>query len=644
MIQALAKRFAFPLNDILEERADFQLGHPPIFPPVIFTGRQEETRESWEKGLTLRSAYTVSDNGICVFRTLSNPSDSPSPAIDVIKPLRLVFRHPPADWRHIFAHGGTTESAYPPKAFTTMESIYNDSTFSIWSHPGGRSSNSFLPLLISMKNGEANSPGLFCGMEWSGEWYIRWEAGDPGTSVLNLGIPVDQLVIDPGETLELPAVHIGFFSDPGGPDGATNALRRYLYQAVCPLYEGESPLPRVSYDHWFGLGNRISFDSLRAQADRAADMGIEVFVVDAGWFPSGFENGVGNWNRVDEEKFPEGLEPLADYVRGLGMDFGLWFEPERAMEGSQALIDHPDWFFPVGQKKGRQAFHLDLTIREAQDYLIELVGGWIKRLDLRWSRWDYNIDPRAFWDKRDPTGKAQLCYYQGLYRVWDVLMREHPRWMLEQCSSGGRRIDLGTMRRAHVYWISDHTRNPWMCRYMQARANRFLPGHLLGSSVAVEQSGDRATIDDASILSRMLGKLAFDGDVAGLTEQETSLAKSWIEEFRSLRPLFVQDFYQLFPLPTCADDWDAVQFVSYKGDKSVVFLFAGSSGGRRTFLLCGLRSDAAYGIENRLSGGRTGASGQQLMTEGVTVEMNAGEAGLWKIEIVIDEPAQSVED
>jgi alpha-galactosidase len=171
------------------------------------------------------------------------------------------------------------------------------------------------------------------------------------------------------------------------------------------------------------------------------------------------------------------------------MDFGLWFEPERATEGTHFHREHPEWFAPCNTWGQEGYYHLNLAIREAQDYVIELVGGWIKRLDLRWSLWDYNFQPELFWNAVDPTLKVQFGYMEGLYRVLDTLMNEHPNWMLEQCAGGGKRTDIGIIKRAHTIWFSDQTFDQSMCRYMQARANRFLPGHLLNSSVAVQLAG-----------------------------------------------------------------------------------------------------------------------------------------------------------
>ena len=403
-------------------------------------------------------------------------------------------------------------------------------------------------------------------MEWSAGWYIRFRPAADEKSGLSAGVKVNGMRLEPGEVLALPDVHLGFFT--GNFHSGTNALRRYLYESVYPRYLGEPVVPQVSYDHAFGLMKQLGEETMIAQATRAATLGVEVFVVDANWFAGDFPFGVGNWDRADPHRFPNGLEPLAEYVRELGMDFGLWFEPERATEGTYFHRQHPEWFVPCKVWDMDSYYHLNLAIREAQDYVIELVGGWIRRLDLRWSRWDYNIQPELFWENADPTLKVQFGYMEGLYRVLDTLMKEHPGWMVEQCAGGGKRIDISTMKRAHTYWFSDQTFDQSMCRYMQARANRFLPGHLLNSSVAVQLAGGDAGYDPmtqrgadwgpytvTSILSRMLGKLSFDGDIASWSREFTERASRLVTEFKAARQLMVQDFYQLLPMPKTAHDW-----------------------------------------------------------------------------------------
>jgi alpha-galactosidase len=401
---------------------------------------------------------------------------------------------------------------------------------------------------------------------------------------------------------------------------------------------GTAALPRLSYDHWFGIENRNTIDFMKTQVDRAAEMGIEVFVHDAAWFEGGFPHGVGNWDCVDQEKFPNGLEELAEYVRSKGMDFGLWFEIERAAPETSAVRNHPELFVeapqwgqqPFGGCTGRQ-FHLNLALPEAQDWAIATVGGWIERLDLRWSRWDYNIEPNPFWRAVDPTGSIQFAYMKGLYRVLDTLMARYPQWMVETCASGGRRFDLGTIRRAHTCWFSDHTTYPAVCRHMQARANRFLPGHLLNSSVAIGSGHGLSEIDDTAILSRMLGKLAFDGDIASLSPEMAERASHWAGVFKAIRHLLVQDFHQLTPAPTTGDDWDVMSFNTYDGSEAALFAFSGRKAGEMIIPLRGLQAEAVYRITCQNDGTVAEQSGAQLMKQGLAVTLEKNSAKLWRL-------------
>jgi len=563
---------------------------------------------------------------------LENIGAKLSPFLNVIEPLHLVFRQPSETWRHIFANGGTAEGYYPPMAYRRHEWCYSKQNLVLESHPNGRSSNLHLPFLISLMTTTEDSEGIFCGMEWSAGWYIRFERLSGSKSSLATGIKIKNLRLEPGESLNLPEVHLGFFK--GGPTAGTNALRRYLYEKVCARYHDKFVIPRVSYAHWYGIDNSLNFNLMKVEAQRAAEMGVEVFTVDASWYPGDFPNGVGNWGKADPQKFPDGLKPLANYVQKLGMDFGLWFEPERAVEGTTFVRQHPEWFVPIPSGHKKQNYHLNLAIREAQDYLIEMLGEWIKRLNLHWSRWDYNIEPKEFWEAVDPTGKIQFRYLEGLYRVLDILMKRYPEWMIEGCSSGGRRIDIGTMKRAHTFWLSDQSVNSFACRYMQARANCFLPGHLLNSSVAVNLGQGDSDFNDTSVLSRMLGKLSFDGDIASWSPELTQRMSFWVAEFKAIRYLLVQNFYQLLPIPTTIEDWDAVEFVSYSGNEAVLFVFARENGGRKVIRLQGLRHNREYFVKHQPDGHLCPFSGSEMLIKGFSVKLGPNEGVLWRITLI----------
>lgn len=607
-------------------RAATSAGDIVFCPTGVSDGVEQFTDDA--TGLAVSCDIECLDETLVLRSTICNSSDEPV-TLDVLAPLHVVFDQEPREWSHYHAQGGITDYQIPTKAYAVRKTFELTPELRLESHILGRSSNKDLPLLISVA--DSLNAGFFCGLEWSATWSITVTARND-TLVLSAAPRTHALVLAPGESLQLPPAHLGFFA--GDFDDGTNALRRHIYKHVCPRYQSKPTLPQVSYDHWFGLQNLNSIDLMKEQAVRAAELGCELFVHDAAWFAGGFPNGVGNWDVVDHEKFPDGLEPLADYVRSLGMAFGLWFEIERAAPGTSAVEKHPEFFFETHQFTDwgpweRQQYHLDLSRTDAQDWVIETIGGWIRRLDLRWSRWDYNIEPMPFWDIVDRSGKIQYAYMQGLYRCLDVLMKEHPSWMVEQCASGGRRVDLGTIRRGHTFWFSDHTDTASCCRHMQARANRFLPGHLLNSSVMVPHGHGDTGYDDTAFLSRMLGKLAFDGDIASWSPVVTGRARHWSEAFKTIRHLLVEDFYQLTPDPRGANDLDVLQFVDSTGAEAAVFAFAGSQPCAESVSMRGLQADANYRMVRLNDDAAENTVGEQLMGAGLAMELGADDAMLW---------------
>lgn len=499
------------------------------------------------------------------------------------------------------------------------------------SHPAGRSSNLFLPLQISVL--PIANAGIFYGLEWSAHWYIHTARSSDQTLEIVAGVKINNLSLAPGETIELPASHLGFFE--GDLTQGTNALRQHLRQNVLPEYDGKPCVPRVTYDHWFGVENDFDADFLKKQADTAAALGVEVFAHDAAWFQGGFPEGVGNWRRVDLQKHPQGLEPLAEYVRSKGMDFGLWFEIERATPGSDAVREHPEMFMhgypPIHGGAGGEQYHLNLARKDAQDWVIDTLDHWIRKLDLRWSRWDYNIEPGIFWNEIDPTGKIQFHYMQGLYRVLDTLMQRHPKWMIEMCASGGRRIDLGILRRSHTLWFSDQTKLPSLCRLMQAHANLMMPGRLLNSSVAIPKGTGTVELTDTIILSRMLGKLAFDGDIARISDSSLERAKHWVNVFKKFRHLMDEDYYLLRPMVSHPDMLLAAAFVSPEMSDAVVIAFAGQHGEKSALHLPFVREEKQYELIDYATGTKLRVSGHQLKSQGIELSMSAGQATLWSL-------------
>jgi alpha-galactosidase len=552
------------------------------------------------------------DGSVCILRCkVANRGAEPR-LLDRMQ-VRLDFAASNRRWHLTSAGGGFPGCSYPTSAYETREHFMPcDGIVELSSAPGGRSSDKDMPLAIAHLGSGEDAVGFWYGLEWSGQWYMTLNTEGGKGVYAEAGVPISKLRLEPGEELEFPAFHCGVFR--GDATVGTNALRQYIYQKLQPDYMGERPYPRVSYDHWFGLYDDVNEAVLKPQVDRAAQIGVEYWTLDAGWF-GGFYSQTGNWDTTDAGKFPQGLEGLSDYVRAQGMKMGLWFECERAFPGSWAAREYRELFFEPLHEGG--ALHLNLARRDAQDWFIEVVSGWISRLGLKWSRFDYNIDPAPYWQAADPTGKIQFAYVQGLYRVLDELRARHPDWMLENCASGGRRTDLGTLARSHTNWFSDYVDDANVVRWMQLRSQRFMPGNCSNASVNVRRgAGDPASIDH-ELLARATNKLGFDGDIACLSEAAAERCRFWVAKYKAYRHLLVQDFHQLTPAPRTPDDWDVALWSAYDGSEGLVaaYRYEGAETWRGGWRLGAPQAD--YEVVNLDTGRTITASGVELIERGV---------------------------
>lgn len=534
--------------------------------------------------------------------------------------------------------GGANVKNYPPDLFQVHD-VLCDGVSEIWKEHGwgGRSSDDTLPLMaFSMGEG-----ALITGLEWSGLWFGSLKGkscGGEASVDLFVRIPIKGLEIQAGETFELPAAHL-IFSDEGLA-GAGNACRRYLAEQVIPPLDGttngNSP---VVYNHWFGLGPNINEAVLMKQADRAADLGVDYFILDAGWYGGcngdDFESGVGNWEKIDEKKFPRGLQPLARHVQAVGLKFGIWFEPERAHVQSEFYRAHPDWFFTLGDETENSHVHLNLAIPEAQQEIVRLMSARIDELDVKWIKWDYNINPKAYWERKDPSGRLMFDAMNGLYAVQDELLRRHPNVVFECCASGGRRIDLGQLRRTHTSLLSDSCTSSLVCRFMQQGATVFLPASYLGAGIGFggiefDENITEGVLDDWQLLSRMLGVPILFGDIAALSDEKCAVIQRNIESFRSWRHLLKQDVFELLPQPHHSTDLAAIEFINPSKEEAIIFIFSGPQKAQdpQQIRPQALDPSAHYQVE-RVGGVSlewVGGRGDELMEKGWSVDLDSRQA------------------
>ena len=475
-----------------------------------------------------------------------NEGNQPTKTLSEIRAMNLTSRVTRGNARLLKSLGGLLETGFTVTELP-LENV-------ILSAEGGRSSNRDLPFFL-LRAQHANE-GILIGVGWSGQWQADFGyPSSPHDLELKIHVPGTTLVLPPGETLLTPSVLLGTFSGSFAEGG--NALRRILFENYVPKLSGTKPLPPVSWNSWFVLGNTISEEVLKRQADVAAELGIEYFCIDAGWFGD-FDRDVGNW-QPDPARFPQGLRGIGDYVRSKGMKVGIWMEPERANHGTQFSREHPEWL---------QDILVHLANPEASEWLFHAMTEIINGIGAQWVRFDFNRDPLALWeqmDTPDSKGLAQARYIAALYNLLDRLKAKYPDLVIEGCSSGGRRIDLETLKRSHTLWKSDKTDDVSTFLFQGTGANQFLPGGLLNANLL-----EIGSVKD--VQSLFCGPLGFGADWLNVPPDKLAMVKEQIAYFKNIRHLLNKDFYALLPQSLGGATWTGWQFHDPSTDEALCVL------------------------------------------------------------------------
>ena len=401
----------------------------------------------------------------------------------------------------------------------------------IWSQESrrGRTSHDRFPMLYL--GGQGQRFGVALG--WSGGHQIVIDRTDDGQRLVHLGelFEAGEAILKPGESYQSPWAY-------AGPD--PEAFHAFVRWELLNWPEGKmSPRP-VTLNTWEGNYFDHRLQSLKDQASAAAQIGIERFVLDDGWFGKRDDDttSLGDWD-IDPRKYPEGLKPLVDHVTGLGMQFGIWFEPEMVNPVSRLFEAHPDWALQVEGRPhllSRNQLVLDLTRPEARDYLFEKIDAVLSNHAVSYIKWDMNRD-LTHAGGRD--GRAAIsAQTRAVYALMDRIRQAHPDVEIESCASGGGRIDYGVLARTHRVWTSDCT-DALERLEIQRGASLFIPPEILGSHISASpnhQTGRRHSLSFRALVA-MAYHLGVELNPLELSEKEKSELNVYIAEYKRLRDL-----------------------------------------------------------------------------------------------------------
>jgi alpha-galactosidase len=479
---------------------------------------------------------------------------------------------------------------------------------------GGRSSdNTGFPFFNIETPG---NQGIMVAIGWSGKWYADVQKTTEKSLQLQSGIEKMQLMLLPGEEIRSPKICLLFWRGKDRMIGH-NQFRQFILTHHTRKINGKNAeLPFASGlaggGPWpcneFSCATE-SFAIAMAYRHQQFNIMPEVFWIDAGWYTgcgSWWAN-VGNWS-INKINFPNGLKPVTDVVHKLGAKFVLWFEPERTYKGTQLTREHPEYLTTIPDTVKYQNSLFDLGNPEARLWMTNHISDMIKNEGIDIYRQDFNFDPYPYWeymDKPDRIGISEIRHIEGLYAFWDSLLTRFPDLIIDNCASGGRRLDIETTSRSSPLWRTDYQPgepNGYQCHTYGL--NFYLPLHGTGNFNPSPYEF-RSSMSSALFIVWDINNSKFSAEQA----------QKNILNFKRLRPYFYEDYYPLTGYSTDENVWMAYQLNRQKLNDGVVFAFRRSDCQNEStnIKLKGLDEKATYEIfyEDYLI--KTKMTGSELM-------------------------------
>lgn len=512
--------------------------------------------------------------------------------------------------------------------------------------------------------------GVVLAIGWTGQWLAAFDHRTESEIRVTAGMELTHLKLHPGERIRTPSMLLVFWEG-SDPLIGNNLLRRFLVDHKLPRTNGEpvevpigactafKHLPDTCWLPGLGGDNGLAEQNQIAHARRCAQLGIEYYWLDAGWFessrsfgPGKWYDGVGNWF-VKKEGFPGGLKPLSDAVKKLGLKFILWFEPERVCPGTQLWEEDPQWLLPQPNppeeqgclstlvhkflltrniSEARNSSVLNLGNTEARSWLTDHISSMIAEYGIDVYRHDFNMDPLPIWrhaDADDRQGITEIHYIEGLYAFWDELLERHPGLIIDNCSSGSRRIDVETMSRSVTLWRSDYCLEPIGTQGHTYGLNLFMPGHAGGlSGKDVGKYGFRGLLSGGAAICWDLEQEDFPDDCA----------RALIEEAKRLRPLFYGEFWPLTPYSLSKNCWMAWQFHRPDLGSGAIFAFRRSQMAETVIALSinGIKAEDRCEVVFSDTSVRKTFTGRELIEHGLEVKEDDAPASVLLTYAVMD--------
>ncbi|MFQ8722952.1 MAG: alpha-galactosidase [Enterocloster sp.] len=435
--------------------------------------------------------------------------------------------------------------------------------------------------------------------------------------------------LEPGESFYSPEAVL-IHSD-RGLEEMTHRFHR-LYRA-CLLRSHERRTPPVLLNSWEAAYFDFNKETLLALAKEGASAGAELFVLDDGWFGrrNGADSSLGDWTE-NRKKLGGSLKELAEEIRGLGMEFGLWFEPEMVSPDSCLYRSHPDWAIQVPGRRpqlARDQLVLDLSRREVQDYIIEAVDRVLSSAPITYVKWDMNRNITDWYSSALGAGCQKELghrYILGLYRILEKLTEKHRNVLFEGCAGGGGRFDPGILYYMPQIWASDDT-DPIERLEIQTGTAMVYPAVSMGCHVSASPNHMTGRLSPLSVrgVTAMEGNLGYELDLTGLAQEEKEEIRRQIHFYKEIRSIIQEgDLYRL----RSAGNERAWMYVTENREQAVVSyvrILSRPNTVPGRLRLYGLDPLFTYQVQDQESGTALLRTGSSLMHIGLALPKGTGD-------------------
>jgi alpha-galactosidase len=416
--------------------------------------------------------------------------------------------------------------------------------------------------------------GTLC---YSGNWRVDFEKFFNGSVQVAGGMNFwdQEISLKPGQSFATPHILFGYAER--GVEGVTLSLAPYVREKLLPASHRDRLRP-VLYNSWYATTFNVNEEHQLALAKVAKELGVEMFVIDDGWFKGRVNDkaGLGDWT-VDQNKFPNGLKPMIEKINAMGLDFGIWIEPEMVNPNSDLYRAHPDWVFHFpnrGRHEGRNQLMLNLAREDVYQYLYKYFHDLLKENNIKFIKWDMNkslTDPGFPSAPADEQRAVRIKYVENLYRLVETLRKEFPEVWFENCSSGGGRVDAAMMSRFDFNWASDNT-DPVDRIFIQDSYLTLFPANTMISWVTREDWHRQDPSLEYKFDVCMAGVLGVGYDITQWDDRQKKIATEKIAQYKTVRETVQKgDLFRI--VSPYEENRSVLQYVNKSKREAVIFAY-----------------------------------------------------------------------